>query len=308
MQTEHPICQIALSVRDRARSSAWYEALFGLEPTGEMGPVRDPEPARLLELDEIDVSIGWLAARDPMSQFELIEFTRPAPRPLPPDCGPRYAGYGVVGIVVSEFENTLHALRAAGSEPELTGTAGARSMWVRDPDGIPLEIMERDPLGLHRGGGVASLRSITLTVADLGKAHSYWTNAVGLSARPRDSLHFNPFPASLIAATAFDEAVVRGGSLLVRLLSPRRTAPLPRADNYRLSDAGVLNIAVILDSAQAFANLHARVRALGYPFSVGQPMAIGDDAATIYGHDDQGNSVEMGFVLPGRELKYGWKP
>jgi hypothetical protein len=35
-------------------------------------------------------------------------------------------------------------------------------------------------------------------------------------------------------------------------------------------------------------------------------MTMGD-AAAIYGYDDQRVSIEVGYVLPGHESKYGWK-
>ena len=48
------------------------------------------------------------------------------------------------------------------------------------------------------------------------------------------------------------------------------------------------------------------MRRLGYTFTTAEPMEMGD-AGTIYGYDDQGVSVEIGFVLPGSEVKYGWR-
>ena len=77
---ETPICQIALSVVDLARSRSWYRQL-GLEPSGVMGPLSGDLPARMLDLPELEVQINWLLGRDSMSQLELIHFSRPQPRP-----------------------------------------------------------------------------------------------------------------------------------------------------------------------------------------------------------------------------------
>jgi catechol 2,3-dioxygenase-like lactoylglutathione lyase family enzyme len=308
---ESPICQIALSVSDLERSRSWYRQL-GLDPTGGMGPMSGELPARMLELPELEVTIGWLAGHDSMSQLELIHFSRPAPRALPRDFGPRYAGYGLMSLVVADFDSVLRRLRATPHEPTITGDRTSRSMWIRDPDGIPVEILEKDPLGL-RGPDrepprLTSIRTITLTVGDLERAKRFWTSAVGLSALPAGDYAFNSFPADLDGGAGdWEQALLRGGSVLVRLLKPRRAAILPRPPGWRLSDAGVLNIAIIVEDPKAFTDLVVRVRKLGYTFTTETPMTMGDNAGTIYGHDDQGTSIEIGFVLPGHEAKYGWR-
>ena len=40
---------------------------------------------------------------------------------------------------------------------------------------------------------------------------------------------------------------------------------------------------------------------------MGTPICQVAQAGSIYGHDDQGASIEIGLVLPGHEEKYGWK-
>ena len=305
-----PLCQIALSVTDLARSRSWYEQL-GLEISGAMPPISGDVPARILELPEVDIRINWLRGHDPMSQLEIMQFLRPAPRPLAPGWSPRCKGYGIVSLVVADFERMLNRLRAAGTPHAITGKQGSRSLWIADPDGIPLEILEKDPLGLQRsngsGGELTSIRAITLTVGDLTKAHRFWTSAVGLIPCCASEGAFNPFPEKLDSgAVGWEQWLLQGGSLIVRLLKPRTEGVVARPPDYRLSDVGVLNVAAIVDSPEAFSALLERVRKLGYKFTTDAPMTMGD-AAAIYGHDDQGISIEAGYVLPGHEGKYGWK-
>jgi catechol 2,3-dioxygenase-like lactoylglutathione lyase family enzyme len=307
---ETPICQVALSVSDIARSRAWYERL-GLEYTGSQGPVSGELPAKMLDLPEIEARLEWLAGQDPMSQLEVIHFARPGPRPLPRDWNLTHAGYGLVGVVVPRFETVLHEFSAGQRKFALTGEGKHRSLWLTDPDGIPVEIMEADPLGRLGGQGrnpeLACIRSVTITVADLDKAVKFWTSGIGLSPwAPQYSL--NRFPAHLAGGEeAWEEVRLKGDSVLVRLLKPRRVPVKPRSADRLLSDAGVLNVAMIFDSAKSFAANVAHVRGMGYPFSLEEPMLMGEDAGTIYGYDDQRNSIEIGFVVPGNEEKYGWK-
>jgi catechol 2,3-dioxygenase-like lactoylglutathione lyase family enzyme len=323
--TATPLCQVAISVQDLARSRSWYEQL-GLEPSGAMPPIMDELPARILELPAVHIQVNWLRGRDSMSQLEIMHYLRPTPHPLPPDWGPRHKGYGIVSFVVPDFESFYRRLCSSGGQHAITGIPGSRSLWIADPDGIPLEILERDPFDPdrpkvrapeaqhpdpHRSARdtceLASIRAVTLTVADLNKARRFWTLAVGLTECSPEECHFNDFSSSLDAGVEeWDQLLLKGGSLILRLLKPRSAPVIPRAPDYRLSDIGVLNVAAIVDSAEAFSSLVDRVRNLGYRFTTDVPLAM-PDAAAIYGHDDQGVSIEMGYVLPGHEAKYGWK-
>jgi catechol 2,3-dioxygenase-like lactoylglutathione lyase family enzyme len=307
---ETPICQVAFSVGDLARSHAWYEQL-GLESTGGMGPLSGAHPAKMLDLPELEVKIDWLRGQDSMSQIELIHFARPTPLPLPPDWTLMYAGYGMVSFVPSDFEGTLSRLRGNHQPLAMTGANGTRSMWIKDPDGVTIEILEKDPLGrrdtTREDRHLASIRAITITVADLNSAKRFWTEAVGLS-ECRLALVFNDFPRDVDGGVGdWEQVYLKGDSLIVRLLKPRSISVIPRRSGRRLSDAGVLNIAVIVDTKQGFEAICTRCTEMGYLFSTDEPMLMGNEAGTRYGHDDQGTSIEIGFVCPGHESKYGWK-
>jgi catechol 2,3-dioxygenase-like lactoylglutathione lyase family enzyme len=307
---ETPICQVAFSVGDLALSHAWYERL-GLESTGGMGPLSGAHPAKMLDLPELEVKIVWLRGQDSMSQIELIHFIRPTPLPLPPDWTLKYAGYGMVSFLLPDFEATLSRLRANHQSLAMTGANGTRSMWIKDPDGVTIEILEKDPLGrrnsMREDRDLASIRAITITVADLNKAKRFWIEAVGLSECPA-ILPFNDFPRDVDGGVGdWEQVHLKGDSLIVRLLKPRSTSVIPRSSGRRLSDAGLLNIAVIVDSRHGFEAICTRFTEMGYRFSTDEPMLMGDEAGTRYGHDDQGTSIEIGFVRPGHEAKYGWK-
>jgi catechol 2,3-dioxygenase-like lactoylglutathione lyase family enzyme len=310
IEMEAPICQVALSVTDRERSLAWYENL-GFEHSGSMGPLGGDVPARLVGLPAALVRIEWALPRDPMTQFELIQFLEPQPRKLFPERNLLNAGYGLVSIVAPDFSKALAVLRAAGSLVGVSGTEGSRSIWTRDPDGVAVEIMERDPLGeppAARGAAhLSSIRSVALTVEDLGKAARFWTETVGLTACPPGQFAFNPFPADLCGGVArWEQETVKGGSMLLRLLSPRGAPVIAKPADYRLSDVGILNVAVIFDTREPFDALLGRFRSKGYPLAVASPMEL-EGGATMYGHDDQRNSIEMGFALPQHVEKYGWR-
>ena len=311
MRSVPGISQVAISVRDRAQSRGFYEKL-GFVYTGSMGPVKGEVPSRLLELSEIEATIDWMVGRDPMNQFELIEFRRPIPRPLPSDWSMLCEGYSALGIVVPDFQAMLQLLVLTGTQRWITGSAPNRSAWLRDPNGVLVEILERDPLGLLPAAsgseGLASLRTVSLTVRNAKRALERWVEGLGFMGSSQGHFSWNPWPPEFApSASDCDEEVIHGGSMLVRFMQPKDGAVRQRAQSYRLSDLGILNIAVILESVDAFHSRCAHLEARGFRFSTTEAMIPGEDAGTRYGYDDQGNSVEIGFVIPGSEEKYGWR-
>ena len=169
-----------------------------------------------------------------------------------------------------------------------------------------------DPLGSRSSAKncdrFASIRTLSLTVGDLGKAMRFWSTALGLGEWAPKGRAFNPFPDHLNGGVGeWEEQWLRGDSLLLRVLQPSDPRQILSDPGRRLCDLGILNIAVIMDSAASFGALLDRIRRHGYSFATVPPITMGDNAGAIYGRDDQGFSLEMGFVLPGHEETYGWR-
>jgi catechol 2,3-dioxygenase-like lactoylglutathione lyase family enzyme len=307
---ERQINQIALSVSNLAGSMAWYGAL-GLEATGASGPRSGTESAKMLRLPEVEGSMEWLVGRNPMTQLELFHFIKPPPRPLPATRTARDKGYGSISIFVVAFEQQIDRLKTSGGSFEITGGAGARSLWVKDPDYIPVELMERDVLGSEPvqadGARLSGIRAVSLTVSDLRRAENFWTSALGFSAVSADLYGFNPLPSWLSDGAQWHERVLKGGSILIRLLAPTSGDVIDRPRDYRLSDIGVLNIATIADSAGAHQQFMEVLQVSGFEFSAAAPRRSGPDSGVLYGYDPQGNSLETGYLRPGTEGKWGWR-
>lgn len=308
---ERQINQIALSVSNLAQSMAWYSAL-GLEGSGGSGgPRSGSERAKMLRLPEAEARMEWLVGRNPMTQLELFHFTKPSPRPWSPTRTSRHEGYGSISLFVVAFEQQLERLKSSTRPFEITGAPGSRSLWVRDPNGIAVELMERDVLASEPiqadGATLAGIRAVSLTVSDLRRVEDFWISALGFSPISADLYAPNPLPAWWSDGAEWQERVLKGGSILVRLLAPTSGNLINRPGDYRLSDIGILNIAAICDSAEAHRQFIEVLQASGFALAVPAPQSSGPQSAVLYGYDPLGNSVETGYLVPGLEGKFGWR-
>ena len=307
---ERPINQIALSVSSLPDSLAWYGAL-GLEATGGFGPAGGPEIAEMLRMPAVESSMKWLVGRNPMMQLELFQFAQPRPKPLSLSRTALDQGYGSISIFVADFATHLERLGTDAGAYELTGAPGSRSLWVRDPDNIPVEILERDMSGLDLvkdgGKGLAGIRAVSVTVPDLAQAADIWTSSLGFSEVSREDYVFNPLPSWWNGGAAFRDHVLKGGSVLIRLLSPGDGKIVARPSGSLLSDIGVLNIAAISLSAEDHKDFSERLRRSGFDFAIDKALNTGPDSGLLYGNDPLGNNVETGYLRPGTEEDWGWR-
>jgi catechol 2,3-dioxygenase-like lactoylglutathione lyase family enzyme len=307
---ERQINQIALSVSNLSESMAWYEAL-GLEASGGQAMKSRSEYLAMWGVAEREGRMEWLVGRNPMTQLELFHFSKPTPRPLSPTRTARDVGYGSISLFVVAFEQQLDRLNSSGMPFEITGAPGSRSLWIRDPDGIPVELMERDVLVSEPiqgdGANLAGIRAVSITVSDLRRAERFWTSILGFSPVSDDIYGFNPLPSWWSGGVEWQERVLKGGSILVRLLTPVPGEVINRPQGFRLIDIGVINIAAIADSADAHRQFMEVLRVSGFEFSLPAPLSSGPQSAVLYGYDPLGNSVETGYLLPGLEEKFGWR-
>ena len=142
------IHHVGITTADLERSLHFYRDLLGMRVLAETRLTR-PEIAALLGTDVIDLRLVILDAGDGRI-LELLQYASPHGRHV--DYASRDSGTGHVALEVKDLDAILAGIEAAGgsviSRHPVTAEdtegifAHARLIYVRDPDGMILELVQ----------------------------------------------------------------------------------------------------------------------------------------------------------------------
>ena len=143
------IHHVGVTVASIERSLRFYRDLLGLQPLGD-ARLTDPRIATLLGTDAIDLRVLDLDSGDGRV-IELLEYAHPRGRAV--GYTSRDAGTGHVALQVDDLDRVRAGIEEAGGsvisrEAVTAGDADgifahARLLYVRDPDGMILELVQR---------------------------------------------------------------------------------------------------------------------------------------------------------------------
>ncbi len=213
---------LILAVTDLDRTVAFYRA-FGLEIAARDGLGRPqpkgvvPAPAASSELlDNLcgltathDTKFRYLSLAIPNAGFdlELIEFTgleRKGARP-----GNQDPGASTLVLTVRDVDAAMAAAKKAGASVVTAGGAPlgvgkSRSVFVRDPDGFFLELVQPDPLPETQ---VPASRNVIAgsfkhTIQDTGKTLNFYRDVLGFDPQPGTSFKRDKILTDLVGVPA----------------------------------------------------------------------------------------------------------
>ncbi|MCB1744074.1 MAG: VOC family protein [Gammaproteobacteria bacterium] len=136
----------SFTVRDLDRSVAFFRDALGFEVTSKAP--RDPAAiAHITGVQGAGVLIAYV--RGPDHSLELIEYTAPPERGQV-QSRPCDVGFAHLAFDVDDVDAAIAASRAHGFEPinppyviDKGPNTGARVVYLRDPDGITIEFIEK---------------------------------------------------------------------------------------------------------------------------------------------------------------------
>jgi catechol 2,3-dioxygenase-like lactoylglutathione lyase family enzyme len=142
------IDHVSVTTSDVERSVAFYRDVLGLAVLGQ-GEAGEPELSDLLAL--ANVRVRWAELDLGAGQIlELLEYRNPAGDPLEPT--PNRPGATHLGLGVDDIASYRARLASAGAliSPDVvtltedTEWKGTRALYARDPDGVTIELVERE--------------------------------------------------------------------------------------------------------------------------------------------------------------------
>lgn len=313
MHPEPQVVQLALCSSDPIATVRRYTEALGFADAGGnlfWGSLI----SELQELDEPDASclVWWLVGRQDFVQLELFQHARPAQRRQAADWRPSDLGWTRFGIAVPDFGAAKSGLERTGLTPlsEPMRQDGLRRVAFRDPElGAIVELMEE---GEALPGGIRprfydlapALVYAAVSVRDLDRARTFLAGTVGLAVQEDVVLH-DPALEALwgLEGARRETLIVRGGDVYLEVV--RYDDPAPREHDRRLSDQGIMNVAVGFRERERLEALYDRLVAAGYPVARELPPP---PAGGTYLRDDQGTSLEILGVPREFSGQYGFVP
>jgi catechol 2,3-dioxygenase-like lactoylglutathione lyase family enzyme len=268
--------QVALSVADRGLSLAFYSELIGMRPVGGT-QFKGRTTEAVQGMAGASSNVSWLMDDRPYFQLELFEFICPKGRARARERQAQDTGYSRLCFAVPDIDAV-----AARLGINVSNLHGKRTALVRDPDGICIQLIESD-VPCPRLVGVA------MSVPDLAVAQRSFVTGCGCVERPEDAFDW----AALWGEADCDKAMLLldGETLWLEISQYGSPPSAPWPNDYRLSDHGILNVALGFDSGSEIKARLAAMQVVGFvPNSplVGAPGLF----YLTYSNDPQGFNVE----------------
>lgn len=140
------LAHTGFTVRDLERSIVFYRDALGMEVVFEQEK-RGGYLAAIVGYADAHVRMAHLRFAGDSHRVELFEYVEPEPQGDPRE--PRDLGITHVCLAVDDVDAVVSRLTTAGARPfsppvdvDTGANAGGRAVYVRDPDGIILELFQ----------------------------------------------------------------------------------------------------------------------------------------------------------------------
>ena len=152
MTTVARMHHIGVPVSDLARSMRWYEDVLGTEPNGVTISASNPAIGAVVEVGNASMRASFVLAGDNVL-LELIQYDNPRPKPFTGrncDVGVMHLCFEVDDLDAAHRDlvgrgvhvNAAPVVLQDGDGVDAGPLAGTKILYLRDPDGIQLELFE----------------------------------------------------------------------------------------------------------------------------------------------------------------------
>lgn len=144
MENQRGLHHVGVTVSDLDRSLAWYRNIFGLAPdVEETGS--GPDLCATVQVPDVNLRYAFLNVGN--TRIELLQYVSPPGKPF--SSANNDVGAVHICLVVDDVNESYKRLSAQGvsfNAPPLRLEEGAMAghtiVYLRDPDGIQLELMQ----------------------------------------------------------------------------------------------------------------------------------------------------------------------
>jgi glyoxylase I family protein len=138
---------VCFTVSNRERSIEFYTALLGTDPIS-VGEETAEHAARVVGYPHVTIRVAWFALPGTRTLLELFEYVEPPGQVV--DLENYHVGNGHLALVVDDIKAEYERLANAGAtfahhepvEAHEEPWRGTKAIYMRDPDGITIELME----------------------------------------------------------------------------------------------------------------------------------------------------------------------
>lgn len=295
------VFQLALVSNDLPGSVRLYAEAFGFRNAG--GQCSWSSRVQGIGPDARHV-MWWLIGQQEFFQLEIFQYSRPESRPLPADWRPCDLGWVRFGIIVADFDACLSGLEGHAIQPISSPIEKGerRHVAFRDPyAGAIIEVIESDP----RKPGGPIIAYATSSVSDLKAAREFYGGLLEFELMPLERLHAPSDEAIWgLEGAARDGFLVNTGSVPLEIVKYDDPAGRAKPQDHRLSDQGIMNIALGARCAAPVSRALDRLAAVGYvpPFRF-------ENGENICGYiNAPEREIEFASVPESMDEVYGFAP
>lgn len=299
------ICQIAVSVEDLEASRDFYGRVMGMRYASQTAAFKGKTAEAVQGIPNVSSRVVWMIDDREYMQLELFKFLTPPTRPYASRRQPRDIGYSRVAFEVNDVRGFHRDCRNMGIETisPLVAIDGRHYFSMKDPSGILLEV------GPARVPLPDSIRArpcgIALSVPDLQVAMESFRYTIGFELADGDPVD----KGALWGETDVDKQMVllNADTLWVEISRYKRPNPKPWPNGYRISDIGIVNIAIGHRDVKWVKDMYDRSLSGGFKPNC-EPRCTPGFGGCTYVNDPQGFSVEIMAVSRWLDGAFGFRP